>query len=48
MIDGIGTTTSLDGGEIEFTSPPYDSMEEFKVQTPIFLRNWEADSAWKT
>jgi hypothetical protein len=33
LIDGVGTTTSIDGGQFEFASPPYEAMQEFKVQT---------------
>jgi hypothetical protein len=33
MIDGVVTPNSMEGGQFEFASPPYEAMEEFKVQT---------------
>src|SRR5262249_27401939 len=33
LIDGVATTTSIDGGQFEQASPPYEAMEEFKIQT---------------
>jgi hypothetical protein len=35
LIDGGAATGAINGGVIETNSPPYESMEEFKVQTVI-------------
>ena len=35
LIDGGAATGPINGGVIETNSPPYESMEEFKVQTVI-------------
>lgn len=33
LIDGVATTISIDAGQAEFYAPPYESMQEFKLQT---------------
>lgn len=32
-VDGVATTISVDAGQAEFYTPPYEAMEEFKVRT---------------